>query len=125
MDLVIKVTASKNHLGAYAENLEGITAGGDTMRELKNNILECIDIQKELGNIEDKQYNLVFEYDTQSLLIYYGGIFTMPALERLTGIHQKQLHHYIMGKSTPRDTTKQKIEVALHNLGTELLAVRL
>ena len=95
------------------------------LQELKKNILESIDIQKELGNIPNQDYELVYQYDTQSLLKYYGKIFTMPALERLTGINQKQLHHYIMGKSTPREQTKNKIETALHTLGQELLAVRL
>jgi len=66
------------------------------------------DIQKELGNIPNQEYEIVYLYDTQSLLKYYGKIFTMPALERLTGINQKQLHHYIMGKSTPREQTKNK-----------------
>ena len=125
MKVIIRVEASADFLGAWAENLEGVTAGGSTMNELKKNILESIDIQKELGNIPNQDYKLVYQYDTQSLLKYYGKIFTMPALERLTGINQKQLHHYIMGKSTPREQTKNKIETALHTLGRELLAVRL
>ncbi|SDE69367.1 HicB family protein [Riemerella columbipharyngis] len=125
MDIIIKVEASSDHLGAYAENLEGVTAGGSTVAELKKGILDCIEIQKELGNIEDMEYNLIYQYDTQSFLKYYGKIFTMPALERLTGINQKQLHHYIMGKSTPREQTKKKIETALHSLGEELIAFSL
>ncbi|MGV4528769.1 type II toxin-antitoxin system HicB family antitoxin [Ornithobacterium rhinotracheale] len=125
MEVIIKVEASSNHLGAYAENIEGVTAGGDTIAEVKKGILECIEIQKELGNIEDLEYKLIYKYDTQSFLKYYGKIFTMPALERLTGINQKQLHHYIMGKSTPRPQTKKKIETALHNLGEELIAFSL
>ena len=125
MKAIIRIESSTDFLGAWAENLEGVTAGGNTMSELKKNILECIDIQKELGNIPNENYELVYQYDTQSLLKYYGKIFTMPALERLTGINQKQLHHYIMGKSTPREQTKNKIEIAMHTLGQELLAVKL
>ena len=49
----------------------------------------------------------------------------MPALERLTGINQKQLHHYLAGYRKPREPQRKKIENALHNLGRELLAVRL
>lgn len=125
MEVIIKIGVSNDFLGGYAENLEGVTAGGKTIDEVKKGIMECIDIQKELGNIEDLPYELVFQYDTQSFLKYYGKIFTMPALERLTGINQKQLHHYIMGKSIPRENTKQKIQTALHNLGQELIAFQL
>ncbi len=125
MEVIVNIEASKNHLGAHAENLEGVTAGGDTMQELKKSLLECIEIQKELGNIEDITYHITYKYDTQSLLSYYGRIFTMSALGRLTGIHEKQLHHYIMGKSKPREKTKEKIEKALHSLGEELVAIKL
>ncbi len=125
MKVKVIIEASNDFLGGYAENLEGVTAGGANIEEIKKGILESIDIQKELGNIEDIPYELVYQYDTQSFLKYYGKIFTMPALERLTGINQKQLHHYIMGKSVPRESTKKKIENALHNLGQELIAFSL
>lgn len=125
MEVIVKIGVSNDFLGAYAENLTGVTAGGQTIAEVKKGIMECINIQKELGNIEDLPYELIYQYDTQSFLKYYGKIFTMPALERLTGINQKQLHHYIMGKSIPRENTKQKIQTALHNLGQELIAFKL
>ena len=125
MEVIVKIGASSDHFGAWAENLEGITAGGNTIEEVKQEILECIEIQKELGNIEDIEYDIVYSYDTQSFLKYYSKIFTMSALERLTGINQKQLHHYIMGKSQPRENTKVKIMNALHNLGRELIAFKL
>lgn len=125
MEVIIKIGASSDFLGGYAENLEGVSAGGDTIDEVKKGILECIELQKELGNIADLPYELVYQYDTQSFLKYYSKVFTMSALERLTGINQKQLHHYAMGKSTPRENTKVKIETALHNLGKDLLALKL
>ena len=56
MKAIIRIEASANFLGAWAENLEGVTADGSTMNELKKNILECIDIQKELGNIPNENY---------------------------------------------------------------------
>ena len=121
----IRVEASKDFIDAYAEDLEGVSAAGATIKEVKQSILDCIEIQKELGNIEDKEYNFIYKYDTKSFLRYSSNIFTMSALERITGINQKQLHHYIMGKREPRETTKLKIENALHELGEELLAFKL
>lgn len=64
-------------------------------------------------------------FDTPSLLEYYSGIFSKPALEKLTGINQKQLFHYASGKVKPRPAQRKKISEALHRLGKELLTVNL
>lgn len=69
--------------------------------------------------------DLVFRFDTESLLNYYKGVFTKSALERLTGINQQQLHHYAKGLEKPRLAQSQKIQKALHQLGEELLSVEL
>ncbi|MFV0506365.1 MAG: hypothetical protein ACK5L5_06595, partial [Bacteroidales bacterium] len=63
-------------------------------------------------------------YDTMSFFNYYCELFSMPALERLTGINQKQLHHYASGLKKPREAQLKKIETALHKLGDELKAVQ-
>jgi hypothetical protein len=47
------------------------------------------------------------------------------AFERLTGINRKQVQHYSSGLKHPRLAQRKKIQTALHNLGTELLAVQL
>jgi hypothetical protein len=52
-------------------------------------------------------------------------IFTNAALEKLTGINQKQLQHYSTGHRNPRIEQRNKIEKALHDLGKELLSVEL
>ena len=71
------------------------------------------------------EYEIEFRYDVQSVLSYYANVFTKPALERLTGINQKQLHHYANGLRKPREPQRKKIENALHKLGAELLSVQL
>jgi len=43
----------------------------------------------------------------------------------MTGINQKQLHHYASGLKKPRQEQRKKIETALHKLGEELLAIEL
>ena len=55
----------------------------------------------------------------------YKGIFTNSALERITGINQKQFQHYASGLKKPRAAQAKKIESALHKLGSELLALEL
>ena len=70
-------------------------------------------------------YKLIFRFDTVSLLNYYRKIFTNAALERMTGINQKQIQHYASGLKTPRAAQAKKIETAFHRLGSELLAIEL
>lgn len=129
--LIITICASKDSFGAYSENCDGIFAAGNTVAEVKADVLEAIRLIKE--NLPEERwpevikgdFNIEWHYDTQSLLQYYQGIFTNAALERLTGIHQKQLWNYANGVSKPRPAARQKIQNALHSLGAELMALSL
>lgn len=121
----IIIERSKDAYWAYSKVAEGVSGVGDTVEEAKNSALQSIDIQKELGNIPDKSYSIVFKFDTQSFLSYYKGIFSNAALERLTGINQKQIQHYASGLKKPRPAQTKKIESAFHTLGKELMAVEL
>lgn len=121
----IIIERSKDAYWAYADNMEGVSGVGDTVVEAKNSALEGLEIQKELGNIPNRNYDVVFKFDTESLLSYYKGIFTKAALERITGINQLQISHYASGLKKPRPAQAKKIEAALHSLGRELMAVEL
>lgn len=129
--IIMNVCASSDSFGAYSENCEGIYAAGDTVEECKKDVETAIAlIKKELP--EDRwpeplrgEYELVWHYDVQSLLLHYGTLLSLSGLERLTGIHQKQLWSYMHGRSKPRAQQKQRIESALHGLGEELASVGL
>lgn len=128
----IRIIIERNEDGfwGYAENEKAIVGGGDTVHECKQDILDCIETLKELNaenkpSFLDKDYELIYKFDTPSLLSYYKGIFTNSALERITGINQKQIQHYASGHRSPRLEQRLKIENALHSLGKELLAVEL
>lgn len=71
------------------------------------------------------KYELTYKFDTLTLLNYYKGIFKAPALAKLTGINEKQIHHYATGHRKPRPEMAKKFETALHELGRELIAVEL
>lgn len=125
----VVIEKTKNHYSAYSENVEGINGGGDTPEEAKQSIVDCIRIIKKhfkshnIPAILKGDYELVYRFDTESLLNYYKKIFTNSALERLTGINQRQLQHYSSGLKKPRPAQKKKIETALHQLGSELMAI--
>jgi len=129
--ITIIVGASSDHFGAYADNCPGIYGAGNTAEEAKDNALKGLELlintreKKDLPEILRGEYLVSFQYDTQSFLNYYNKIFTNVALERITGINQKLLHHYSSGLKRPREKQKKRIEIALHQLGSELLTVRL
>ena len=132
--ILVMVGMTENNYSAHVFVGEGIAvATGKTFDELKNQMAEAVEFQLE-GMREDKDeippkfqsdYELVYQFDSESLLRHYNGIFTNAALERLTGINQRQLQRYATGVSKPRKEQAKKIEEALHNLGKELLAVEL
>ncbi len=127
----IKITIEKSSdsFGAYAENVTGIFGAGDTVKECKQSILDAIETLKTMNNcpkfLKNDNYNIEYKFDVESLLNYYKGIISNPAFERLTGINQKQIHHYATGLRKPRATQRKKIEQGLHKLGEELLTIKL
>ena len=129
--LIINICASSDSFGAYAENCNGVYAAGDSVKDVKEDVLEVIKILKEENPASElpdpikEDWPIEWRYDVQSLLRYYEGIITNAALERLTGINKKQLWNYSHGVSKPRKEAKEKIEKALHSLGQELLEFRL
>ena len=127
----IVIEKSKDHYSSYAENVEGIYGGGETPEEAKQSVVDAIRLLKKHNKIENVpailkgKYELVYRFDTVSLLNYYKKVFTNAALERMTGINQKQIQHYSSGLKKPRTAQTKKIELAFHQLGSELLAVEL
>jgi len=119
-----------NNYSAYLERLPGCVSTASTFAELKRNISEAIEFHlegmREEGDVVPlAEYELVYRFDPESLLRHYNGIFTHAALQRLTGINQRQLQRYASGNSKPLDRQAKKISTALHHLGEELLAVEL
>jgi len=131
--IVVTVELTDNNYAAFIESLPGCVSTGKTLNELKSNMREAVaghlEVSREFGDEIPEQftgeYELSYRFDMQSLLQHYRGIFTNAALQRLTGINQRQLQHYASGISRPRPEQEQRIEAALHQLGEELLAVEL
>ena len=128
----IRIIIERNEDGfwGHSETEKGITGGGDTVQECKQDILDCIETLKMLDNKNkpaflNDEFHLVYKFDAESFLSHYKGVFTNSAFEKMTGINRKQIQHYASGHRKPKEVTSKKIETALHNLGRELLAVEL
>lgn len=129
--IILVVGASADHFGAYSENCEGIYGGGDTPQAAINEAMEGLRLlnaaipEERWDEVLREKYEFVYKYDVQSLLNYYMSLFKAPALGRVMGINEKQLHHYASGLKHPRPAQKQKIINGLHRLGRELIAAEL
>jgi predicted RNase H-like HicB family nuclease len=132
--IVVTVGMTENNYSAYVNIGNGIAvATGKTFEEFKKQMNEAVEFHlegmredgDEIPEIFNSEYELVFRFDPESLLMHYSGIFTNAALQRLTGINQRQIQRYASGISKPRESQAKKIKEALHNLGKELLAVEL
>ena len=132
--IVVTVGMTEKNYSAHVNVGDGIAvATGKTFEELKKQMNEAVDFHlegmredgDEIPEVFNSEYELVFLFYPDSLLRHYSGIFTNAALERLTGINQRQIQRYASGVSKPRESQAKKIEEALHNLGRELLAVEL
>lgn len=127
----IVIERSEDSYSAYAENVKGIYGQGDTVEEAKQSALNGINLLKKYNQDENipsilkGEYDVVFKFDAESFLNFYKKIFTNAALERMTGINQKQFQHYASGLKKPRLSQIKKIESAMHNLGKELMSVEL
>ena len=106
----------------------GFFGEGESVEEAKEDFLNSYQEMKVIYEEETGvkvDYDFFYKYDIESFFNRFSKVFNMPALEKLTGINQKLLHHYSSGLKKPRAKQIEKIEKALHNLGKELMSVDL
>lgn len=105
----------------------GAIGDGKTVAEAMADFNNSIDEIREYYAAEGKEFpdlEFEFKYDTASFLQQYAYAFTLAGLERITGVNQRQLSHYINGVRKPSRGTVEKIQSRLQNFGNEISAVR-
>ena len=117
--------------GIYIEtdNLPfGVIGDGNTVAEavddFNNSLEEMRNYYKDVGKDFPENLEFEFKYDAASFLQQYAYAFTLAGLERITGVNQRQLSHYINGARNPSNRTIRKIENKLHTFGKEIATVR-
>lgn len=124
--LIITICSSPDSFGAYSENCDGIFAAGDTLEECKKDVETSIEQIKRTQpydswpEIIKGPYEIEWRYDVESLLTHFSRFFTLAGLERITGIHQKQLWSYMHGQTKPRNAQKERIQTSLFSFAKEL-----
>jgi hypothetical protein len=117
--------------GVYVEsdNLPfGVIGDGknipEAVADFYNSVEEMRAYYKDAGKEFPKDLAFEFKYDTASFLQQYAYAFTLAGLERITGINQRQLSHYINGVRRPKEKTIRQIEERLHAFGNEIASVK-
>ena len=123
------ISKGTEEYGAWFENFPGAYGAGENVAEVKKSLTEGLKLYVKHNDVPDwlknKDYVIIYKYDSQSFLNYFKGIFTNAALERISGINQRQINHYATGRKKPRPEQLKKLEQGIHKLAGELLAVEL
>ena len=105
----------------------GLLGEGYTVQECIDDFYESVNEMKEFyeknGKKLPENLEFTFKYDTASFLARYSDILSLAGLEKITGINQRQLSHYLNGVKKPRQRTIQKIETGIHRFANELSQV--
>ena len=104
----------------------GLNGTGRTVEEAKRDMLEAYTEIKEIMAEKGESYEeLSFEYvyDVPSFLSYYAYVLSLAGLERISGINQRQLSHYINGTSRPRRSTIKRFEKSIKAFAEDLSSV--
>ncbi|MBP5488939.1 MAG: helix-turn-helix transcriptional regulator [Bacteroidales bacterium] len=128
----VKVFIEKAEFGfsAYMEEAGldyGCTGEGATVQEAIDDFnLSYVGIRDYYESIGKRfeEIHCHFYYDTASFLAEYCEAFSLAGLERITGINQKQLGHYLHGQSKPSRKTIEKIEAGVKAFAANLTAVQ-
>ena len=101
----------------------GVLGTGDTIAGAKMDFMLAYQEIKETFKDRNKAFEEVeflFRYDIPSFLEEFAYAFTLAGLERITGINQKQLGHYISGYRRPSAKTVRKMEEGIHRFSEQL-----
>ena len=77
--------------------------------------------QRHGKHFEEIEYD--FFYDTASFLQEFSKAFSLAGLERITGVSQTQLGHYLHGRRKPTKKTIAKIQKGVQDFANNLTAV--
>ncbi len=133
MDMKITAIIERGKDGSYGIYVQnnplpfGVIGDGKTVEEaiadFTNSIAEMRVYYQEQGKAFP-EFDVEYKYDTASFLQQFAYAFTLAGLERITGINQRQLSHYINGVRHPRRTTVTKIENSLHSFGKQIAKIK-
>lgn len=109
---------------AYSEN-GSVATVGDTYKELKNNILEALNmfLEEENKPLATKK-DIVIKFDLAQFFEYYNGINILALSEKM-GINNSLISQYKTGKKYPSEKQAKRILEGIKSYGAELAQIDL
>ena len=104
----------------------GLNGTGRTVDEAKADFMEAYNEIKTIMEEDGDQYEELsfnYKYDIPSFLNYYAHILSLAGLEKISGINQRQLSHYINGTSKPRKATVERFSKKLRSFAEDLCSI--
>lgn len=128
----VKVYIEKAPFGfsAYMEEAHldyGCTGEGETVEAAIDDFNKSYAGIREYFENQGKPFEEIsyeFFYDTASFLEEYSKAFSLAGLERITGVSQALLGHYLHGRKKPSRKTIDKIQKGVQEFAHNLTAVR-
>lgn len=127
----VKAFIERGNDGSYAVYVDlddetlnyGIHGEGKTAEEAIEDFKISYDGMKEYHAKKEKAFveaEFNYVYDIASFLSYYSKFLSLAGLQRITGVNQGQLSHYLTGHRKPSPKTVEKIEKSLHQFAEEI-----
>jgi hypothetical protein len=132
IDVIIETGSDKRFEAVIDPDKEyglsfGLFGEGHSVQECMDDFHESVSEMKAYYVKNGKEFpedmEFSFKYDAASFLAHYSDMLSLSALEKITGINQRQLSHYLNGVKKPRQETIQKIETGIHRFASELSQV--
>jgi hypothetical protein len=122
----IKITVTKEDTG-YSANASVdknfIATEADTFEELKEMVLEAVNLTYEDKGFVYKIEEILFEFDLESFSSFYKVINAKALSERI-GMNQSLLAQYIKGIKKPSANQTKRILTGVQQIGKELMEAR-
>jgi hypothetical protein len=123
--LKMTVERSSDAFWAYAEVKGGvISTNGDNLEELKQHVVEAVNLFFEDKGISYTLNEIQFVFDIESFFEYYG-IINAKALAARIGMSQSLLAQYAKGIKKPSEKQVKRIMTGVRSLGKELASIEL
>ena len=126
----VYVEIADNGYSAYMDSNEldyGLIGEGKTVKECIEDFWKTYDSMRLYYESVGKPFEeaeFEFLYDTASFLEAYSKSFSLAGLERITGVSQTQLGHYLHGRRKPSRKTVDRIQRGVRAFAADLTAVR-
>ena len=113
------IKEDQGYSACYKDGDNHIFSDGDTFEELKDNILEAVNLVMEETGTTYTIADIQFRYDLESFFAFYRVINAKALAERI-GMNQSLLAQYIKGKKKPSEQQMKRILNGVHQIGKEL-----